>query len=265
MKRNNVALWALLIALALLLSGCALAREEMEPEAKDRFVGLNILIESGDNYTDRNEPHELDGQSMYCAMVYDENGEHHVGSDLTECFANAQLAVNVTDEESEYSMSAELYIYPEQIPRDAFIRCEHIYQRSDGSLYAINTGNNFGGILTGWAYKVSESYSATAPDGTISGETISLHVKIVGCVPSRSATLIEMDDANTELRRQPLDEESYVSVSTDASWVLVEEHLLDGTTRRTAMNAPFDQSEITTYLEGEQGLCLPKSYYVTAE
>ncbi len=260
MKKISFLLLALLTALA--LAGCQLAIEE-ESISADRFAGINVVLKTGWNPDEpsRSEPHEVDGYPFLIALRTDENGESYIASDIGECFSEAHVAIKTTDEGEEYSLTGVLYLEQSKIPTGATLMLESVYQREDGSLYAVSTGSNYGGHLTGLGYDRTDSHTFTDEKGEKRGETTTLHLDVREGAPIESAVLIAFSAENEVLSRQPLDDED-LTVSPDAAWALLVETLTDGSTRRTAFNAPFDDTSFEVHLPGENGMCGVRTYRI---
>ena len=246
MKRVYLGCIALLLAIALLLGGC----RQNSKQSADRFVGLNVVLDVEPGQVGRTERHEPDGELLILPLRYDEqSGDPVVGSEIGNCFTNIHQSVHATDEGSTYSLSARLYVYSDQLPSNAILRAESVYQRPDGSLYADDSGCNYSGMLAGLLIDLSE------------GDT-SVHLEIAEGVPMVSAEIIEMDENNAEIHRQPLQRLDWLLLSDAADWALLVEELADGTVRRTAINPPFEDAYVEVLFSGSNGICLPMSYSV---
>ena len=275
MKRNNCLLAALIMSMVFLLSGCRLALDD-SGAATERFVGVNVLLLSEwlEDDAPRYEPHEPDGYLL--AIIHDvgSEGEPIVGSDIDEHFADIHMNYKSfssgdwseigRDPTSEtYSITGTLYVDEGTLPEEPLLILESVYQRSDGTLYAVDDGgmSKYSGSPNGLTLSLSQDSQVSRGHQTISQST-SIEVSVKAVAPCLSAALIEMDGSNAELRRQTLGVETDVTVSADVSWALVEEYLADGTVRRTAINRQPADSFVTVYRPGDNGLCLPVTYTV---
>ena len=61
-----------------------------------------------------------------------------------------------------------------------------------------------------------------------------------------------------------IDEQDEIILSADADWALLSETLADGSTRRTAINPPFEDADVEIRRANEQGVCVPCSYRITS-
>lgn len=267
MRKNRLRLPALMLALALTLGGCRLAREEIAAQGADRFVGLNVVL-TKDPWQDdvpRSEPHELDGAALIIPSRYDgETNESYIGAEFGDCFADVHQGVHVTDDSVSYSISAKMYVCDDQRPEGGILRLESVYQRPDGSLYAIDAGSSYSGTLAGLGYTCSERSTVTGPDDKISDVSTSVQLDIVAGDPAVSAVLIEMDSDSAEIRRETLGDARDLILSSGAAWALLEERLEDGSVRRTACNPPFEDAVVRVLRSGGDGICVMEEYYLNS-
>lgn len=260
MRKAKYSVLVLLLTIALLTGGCQLAREDLETPSADRFAGLNVKLISAYGES-RIEPHEIDGYALTIPLTQEENGSYVVGGDIGECFGETHLAIKDTEAEGrEYSISAKMYLCVEQIPQNAYLAMESVYQRPDGTLYAVDTGGNYSGNIAGLTHERTEKSKQTDENGETRSESMHVRLELVKAVPATTVLLIEMNEKNEEITRKTLGEENIVPLSSDAAWALVEEHLEDGTVRRTAVNQPFDEAVVSVCLPGENGICRPVDY-----
>lgn len=265
MRKAKYAVLALLLTLALLTCGCQLAREDLETPSADRFAGLNVKLVSAYGES-RVEPHEIDGYALIMPLTQDEDGSYVAGGDIGECFGETHLAIKDTESEGrEYSISAKMYLCVEQLPQNAYLAMESVYQRPDGTLYAVDTGGNYSGSIAGLTHERTEKSSQTDENGKAYSESMHVRLELVKADAASSVLLIEMNENNEEITRRTLGEETIVPLSSDTAWALVEEHLEDGTVRRTAVNQPFDEAAVSVCLPGENGICRPVDYSFRAE
>lgn len=273
MKKNNCLLLAMLMAVALLLSGCQLALEDGSAR-QDRFVGVNVvLMRDHEEYSDAPQrPHEPNGYLLSLLHSIDDEGAPHIGTEVDEHFNDVHVSYKSStqgdqfDAESAnhadtYAISGTLYIEEAMLPDAPVLSLENVYQRSDGTLYAIeeNSMGKYAGSLDGLTLTISQDSRVT--DGAYQvGETVRIEVNVRAAVPAASIVLIEMDENNMELRRQTLGEIFDVSVAADTAWALIEERLVNGAVRRTALNLLPREAFATVLLPGEDGVCLPVTY-----
>lgn len=266
MRKAKYSILLCMLAAALLLSGCQLAREEKE-YSQDRLVGISVRIEnsfdsgSGEGYFDRRQPHEPDGALVWLKTGYDENGVPMSGAEYDEdgWFDPVHLHFTTTDEGEEHALETTLYLAEELLPEHALLQMEHVYQREDGTLYAINGGSNYSGDMDGLGLKVSSSY-ATTFEGEKKSKTISIKLNVKYEKIVLSAEAIEMKGTGEELARHALTGQEEIWVSSDTEWVLIEETLSGGVIRRTSVNGPLDKETFVVRTANEQGICIRRSY-----
>lgn len=258
MKKNK---WIVLAALALcmaLLTGCQLALKENSDQT-DRFAGLSVRLTGSSDY-DRYEPHEVDGQVMIVPLGTNETGETFVMSDFGEWFSDVHLHVNSTDEGEEYTISGTLYVCDELIPSGVILKAEEVYQRPDGSMYAVNGGHNYSGHLSGLKIDINQSRTATDTEGKKSSESCTVTLRVEKAEHVILAELLEMDADNQEISRHILNDQFEIPLSAETEWVLLHETLKDGSVRRTAFNAPLEEENIVIRIPNELGVCVPHGY-----
>lgn len=273
MKKNNCLLLALLVAATLLVSGCQLALENTNV-SEDRFVGLNVLLmNEWPEYTAfRQEPHEPDGYLLTIHHDVTSEGAPLIGSQIDDHFNDIhleykhstlgdQIDAEPANSVASYSISGTLYIHEAQFSEEPILSLESVYQRSDGTLYAMEESSmgQYAGNLNGLTLSISQDSRATNGTQEIS-ESLYAEVTVKTAVPASSIVLIEMDASNAELRRQTLGEDTDITVFSDAAWALLEEHLVDGAVRRTAVNLLSSDASATVFLSDGSGVCLPITY-----
>ncbi|MCH5287287.1 MAG: hypothetical protein J1E43_07690 [Christensenellaceae bacterium] len=273
MKKNNYLLLAMIAAVVLLLSGCQLALEDVTA-SNDRFVGLNVvLMKEWSEYTEsRLEPHEPDGYLLAIFHDFDNDGALLTDSQIDDHFVDIHLGYkhstdgDLSDEDPansaiSYSISGTLYVYEQMLPEEPILSLENVYQRSDGTLYAVeeNSMGKYTGNLNGLTLSVSQDSRIKSGAQEIS-ESVFAELNVKAVIPASSIELIEMDANNVELRRQTLGESADIAVSSAAAWVLLEEHLIDGSVRRTAINLLPSEASATVFLPDDSGVCIPFTY-----
>lgn len=260
MKRIKYISAALLCLMLLtLLSGCRLALEANDAQP-DRFVGFSIRLEDpfADDI-DRSVPHEIDGQPLII-FIAEENGETYVSSDSGEWLSDVHMHVKSSDEGEEHLLSGTLNICDHKIPSGFILSAEHVYQRPDGSLYAVNGGSSYSGHLSGLEIKVNEESKITDYAGKTVSALCEVTLTVASCGELLSARLVEMNDSNTPIADHPVGEPEEIQISSAAHWVLLEETLSDGSLRRSALNAPLDGQTFELLIPDQSGVAVPHSY-----
>jgi len=246
MKKAKYIVMTLLLAAALLLTGCSLALDEQE-YSRDRLVGMSVRLGSGSVINsggiNRYEPHEPDGQVIRLDIGYAEDGSPMIGSAYEDdgWFEPTKLHVNSGgDETEEYILETTLYLAEKMLPDTPYLQTERVYQREDGSIYALAGGNNYAGDLHGIGLTISESHSATNADGQTKTYTTTINLQVWYDEIVLSAEAVEMKGSGEEIARHKLKGQEEIWLSPETEWVLVEETLSDGRIRRTAVNGPLN-------------------------
>lgn len=248
MKKAKFTALCLLLVSALLLSSCQLALDEQE-YTRDKLVGISVKLGSSQRIIAENqrtgsryEPHEVDGKMIRLNMYTDEDGVTFGGAeyDDSDWFEPVRLHVHSKDTGEEYTLETTIYAAEKMLPADPYLQIERVYEREDGSLYALAGGHNYSGSLDGIGLTISESWSKTDADGQTktTATTIKLNVKYDEVVLSAEA--VEMKGSGEEIARHKLTGQEELWISPETEWVLVEETLSDGRIRRTAVNGPLN-------------------------
>lgn len=260
-KTKKIRIVLLVLCVCAALSGCRLALDE-QTRASDRFVGFSVLLRdafSDSPSVDRRLPHEVDGR-LLIVFTASENDQTYVASESDEWFSDVRLHVKTTEAGEEYFLSGSLYVWEEQFPSNLILEVEHVYQREDGSLYAVDNGSNYSGMLSGLEIKISEDVQTTDMDGKSLSLFCEATLSVVGYDPPASARLIEISADGETTAVHALSEGTEIWLSPDAEWVLLEETLSNGSVRRTALNAPLDETGFELFWPEENGVCVPTSY-----
>lgn len=268
-KTIRLAMFALTVCTLMLLSGCQLAREENHAAVPDRFMGISALLQTekqfsaapDGEYVDRAIPHDIDGTPLYLEITQLETGEDCMGINSGDWFTDIKQHFRTADTDDEQSESltieATMYICAEEMSFFPYLTLERVYQRTDGTLYAVDCGCNYAGSLDGLSLSMSESRTVSAGEGSsvLEATEIKLHVRErlkadeVRILAMRDLSVIESFTVQTE-------SEIYLPAGTE--WVLIEEVLSDGSILRTAYNEPLDDTAILLYTVCENGVFLPQ-------
>lgn len=272
MKKSKWALMCLLGLCMLALSGCRLALEE-KAVSRDRFVGASVILRdsfgSANGCEDRSQPHEPDGELLIVKFEEAEDGVPRIGSEESECFTEVKNNYHVKDFESakgeSFNVEATLYLCEEKLPPHARLEMERVYQREDGTIYAVDGGTSY--ALSGQdirmgslGFSLSESWKAESSEGLAEEFTVSVKLNVKAEKEVLSAALIEMDSANQEIARHELAGEEEVCLTPAASWALMEETLADGSIRRTAVNLTDGEGNVTVRWTNSKAMCIPMRY-----
>ena len=177
-------------------------------------------------------------------------------------FEPSLMICHVTDESEEYSLETAIYLAEDLLPDDPLLEMEHVYQREDGTLYAIDNGSNYSGSLEGLGLTVSQSNTVTKPDGTKKQHTTTIKLSVKYEEAILSAEAVETKGTGAEIARHELTGQEDIWVSAETEWILIEETLADGRIRRSAVNAPLEKETFFIRRAGESGVCVRESYTV---
>ena len=195
---------------------------------------------------------------------YDADGVPMCGAEYSDddWFDPVHHGIHISDEGESYTLETSMYLAEELLPEHARLEMEHVYQREDGTLYAIDNGSNYSGHMDGLGLKVSASYTTTF-EGERKSSTTSIKLNVKYAEVVLSAEAVEMKGTGEELARHPLNKEDQeIWVSSDTEWVLIEETLADGTIRRTAVNGPLDKAYFNLRFPDAKGVCIRYQYKI---
>ena len=270
MKKARFAFLMMILAAAVLLSGCQLAQEEKE-FSQDRLVGISVRLRNSgaryvpmEDYFDRRQPHEPDGAVIRLNYEYNEAGELMVGTeyDDNDWFEPRHMGVHVSDEGEERILETTLYVAEDMFTEDPYLEMEHVYQREDGTLYAIDNGSNYSGHLDGLSLKISQNRTVTTPDGERKSETTTIKLNLKHKEIVLSAEAVEMNAEGEELARHKLTGQEEIWVSPETEWLLIEETLNDFSIRRSTVNGPLNQETFFIYTPELPGVCIRETYTI---
>lgn len=168
MKKLSI---ALILALALALSGCSMLREDGDPAQDDRLVGIYITPDYVDtfdfsSYAEDNASSLIDGgeissedaakysQRVYAtdnggrdghiefpmwgipliSARYEEDGESYIGNESSDYMEHGGLHVYSSDDGERYEISGTVYADARSQVR---AYCNPVYQQADGAVYLI--------------------------------------------------------------------------------------------------------------------------------
>lgn len=270
MKKARFAFLMMILAAAVLLSGCQLAQEEKE-FSQDRLVGISVRLRNSgaryvpmEEYFDRRQPHEPDGEMVWLKHEYNEAGELMIGAeyDPDGWFEPVYQGVHLSDEGEERTLETTIYVAEKMFTEDPYLEMEHVYQREDGTLYAIDNGSNYSGHLDGLSLKISQNRTVTTPDGERKSETTTIKLNLKHAEIVLSAEAVEMNAEGEELARHKLTGQEEIWVSPETEWLLIEETLNDFSIRRSTVNGPLNQETFFIYTPELPGVCIRETYTI---
>lgn len=168
---------ALLAALIMMLGGCQSARKEAP--ASDRFVGMNLVTIREGIDENRSNPHELDGQYLLAPFAYSDDGEQYTKAVTNGPYSNKNFSYGETDNGKEYTIRVDLYIGDLLIEPGDTLYLEQVYQRADGTFYAVGPGQLIDILSEGTiTYGFTDTRTVTGDDGKNESETTSVFVDL---------------------------------------------------------------------------------------
>ena len=270
MRKSKLAALAVMLTAAIMLSGCQLALEEKE-YSPDRLVGISVRLSSGgakyiprEEYFDRRQPHEPDGEVVWLKHEYNDAGELMISAeyDPDGWFEPVHQGVHMKDESEERTLETTIYVAEEMFAEEPWLEMEHVYQRADGTLYAIDCGSNYSGHLDGLGLTVSQTQTVTGPDGKKKSETTTIKLNVKHTEIIRSAEAVEMRGTGEEIARHKLTGQEEIWVSAETEWLLIEETLADGSIRRSAVNGPLNNETFFIRIPELPGVCIRETYTI---
>ena len=216
MKKLSI---ALILALALALSGCSMLREDGAPAQEDRLVGIYITPEYVDTfdleaYFEDNASSLINGggeissedaaeysQRVYAtdnggreghiefpmwgipliSARYEEDGESYIGNESSDYMDQGGLHVYSSDDGERYEMSGTIYA---DARGHVQAYCNPVYQQADGSIYLVTgqgMSSNGMGTMTFTLSEDSDAY------GDVPAWGMSIELDITATYP-RSAS-----------------------------------------------------------------------------
>ncbi len=252
----------LLLMLALLLSGCNLART-VEEKTPDTMIGVLITREHLEqerlDATAEVDGHYsfpgVDGDAVLCYDDTDEEGTY------TRCqggawFTDGHWAVKDTDEGVAHSFTGKV-----RVPTgsgQAMLCCNPVYQTADGEVYVLaGQGTALSGDRVAgesFSHKLEDTRTETE-NGQTRTRSLSVEVTLEAAPLPEQIVLVELDE-----RHAVLSETAHTpgtvpeELTLTGACLLVESHNADGSVTR-AVYSPGDEALATGYC-AENGLLL---------
>ena len=277
------------LAALLLLSGCRLAVETVEPESgRDRLIGVfitpeyldlfdaeayfndniddimtggEIRADSGD-YQGRLYASYVDDQLtvgdvegwFYCAPTrVDENGEY-IAVEGSSVISDGGAHI-FSGEQDRLELECTIYVSSEADFVAAYIN--RVYQDSEGNIYVVSgSGISSNGLADGGSMSqfVEENETVSA-DGETKEKGSKITVTITGKDPTERITIYEMSEDDSLLRRTELDPDAPPSQwrpCEGCEWIIIREN-----EERSVYGREDESFAVFELLEN--GLCVKKS------
>lgn len=288
---------ALIFALALMLPGCSLLREEGEPADADRLVGVYITenyIDSFDfeayvqdnasslsggseisredtaKYTRRIYAEITDGKTSFpiegiafIAARYEKDGESYTGSDYGDKLADVHLSINVSDDMETTVLTGKLFADSGAGHMSAY--CNPVYQQADGRVYLV-PGEGVSANMGSMTHSLSESCESAKKGERGYGMDITLEVE--GRRPSEKlAVLLYSADGALLNRTEYAPEEMPEEIAAEgAAWAVFEDYTADYSGEpqviRQLIAAGSDEGFLSLHLEPGESFYTPRTTYL---
>lgn len=288
---------ALIFALALMLPGCSLLREDGEPADADRLVGVYITenyIDSFDfeayvqdnasslsgggeisredaaKYTRRIYAEVVDGKTSFpiegiafIAARYEKDGESCTGSDYGDKLADVHLSINVSDDMETTVLTGKLFADSGAGHMSAY--CNPVYQQADGRVYLV-PGEGVSANMGSMTHSLSESCESAKKGERGYGMDITLEVE--GRRPSEKlAVLLYSAEGALLSRTEYAPEEMPEEISAEgAAWAVFEDYTADYSGEpqviRQLIAAGSDEGFLSLHLEPGESFYTPRTTYL---
>lgn len=288
---------ALIFALALMLPGCSLLREDGEPADADRLVGVYITenyIDSFDfeayvqdnasslsgggeisredaaKYTRRIYAEITDGKTSFpiegiafIAARYEKDGESCTGSDYGDKLADVHLSINVSDDMETTVLTGKLFADSGAGHMSAY--CNPVYQQADGRVYLV-PGEGMSANMGSMTHSLSESCESAKKGERGYGMDITLEVE--GRRPSEKlAVLLYSAEGALLSRTEYAPEEMPEEISAaGAAWAVFEDYTADYSGEpqviRQLIAAGSDEGFLSLHLEPGESFYTPRTTYL---
>lgn len=288
---------ALIFALALMLPGCSLLREEGEPADADRLVGVYITenyIDSFDfeayvqdnasslsgggeisredaaKYTRRIYAEITDGKTSFpiegiafIAARYEKDGESCTGSDYGDKLADVHLSINVSDNMETTVLTGKLFADSGAGHMSAY--CNPVYQQADGRVYLV-PGEGMSANMGSMTHSLSESCESAKKGERGYGMDITLEVE--GRRPSEKlAVLLYSAEGALLSRTEYAPEEMPEEIAAEgAAWAVFEDYTADYSGEpqviRQLIAAGSDEGFLSLHLEPGESFYTPRTTYL---
>lgn len=289
---------ALIFALALMLPGCSLLREDGEPADADRLVGVYITenyIDSFDfeayvqdnasslsggsgeisredaaKYTRRIYAEITDGKTSFpiegiafIAARYEKDGESCTGSDYGDKLADVHLSINVSDDMETTVLTGKLFADSGAGHMSAY--CNPVYQQADGRVYLV-PGEGMSANMGSMTHSLSESCESAKKGERGYGMDITLEVE--GRRPSEKlAVLLYSADGALLSRTEYAPEEMPEEIAAEgAAWAVFEDYTADYSGEpqviRQLIAAGSDEGFLSLHLEPGESFYTPRTTYL---
>lgn len=289
---------ALIFALALMLPGCSLLREEGEPADADRLVGVYITenyIDSFDfeayvqdnasslsggsgeisredaaKYTRRIYAEITDGKTSFpiegiafIAARYEKDGESCTGSDYGDKLADVHLSINVSDDMETTVLTGKLFADSGAGHMSAY--CNPVYQQADGRVYLV-PGEGVSANMGSMTHSLSESCESAKKGERGYGMDITLEVEGRRTSEKLAVLLYSAEGAllsRTEYAPEEMPEEI---AAEGAAWAVFEDYTADYSGEpqviRQLIAAGSDEGFLSLHLEPGESFYTPRTTYL---
>ncbi len=242
-------------ALALLLTGCQLAREDEPRPDKGALCGVQVFLEDGGDGEAFDE-HAAGAEYLLITRRTDAQGEAYVDFSQSAGISGGKNALHVADASEEITLTGTLTLLR---GHDETLHIYALYQRENGEIYRVKNPG-MGGMLDGAAVK----YTETKDDDTKSNAVnVMLSIREIDVL--QNATVLQMNAAHEQLTATAYTADELLNTDvpslraqSDCAYILIEERY---TTGRVAYCAYSESASHTLHVP--RGGALTKAVDIT--
>ena len=291
--RNKRIFAAILLATAVLLSGCQLAKEDAQAPQPDRLAGVFItedhldlfdfeayfednaekLVKGGENVISAGESAEysgrvwaekdghdyefpgLEGILLIATVETDEEtGEDYHSSTSGEEISDVNHHFITTDFEEAVEMTGTVYVAQSPTGSRSFY-LNPVYQASDGRVY-VESGTGMTSDCEGGGFsQAMEEKREISENGEKTTERTKVTVNFEFIMPAEKVAFVEMDGENSVIKRtEYAPEDVPAEFETGAEYIIVEFIDRDGNVTREI--AGRDGEYLNSFRELDNGVCV---------
>lgn len=273
MKTKFFLLWILL----LLLTGCQLAREDMDTvrPQQDLIIGVLITTEHlempmgedriyaelqpSDAYSQEYVWPSIQGFPFYAATVPGtETTELYTTTGSDSSVSDVSIHMKTSDEEERIELSGTLYADTEHYVNTVFYQ-NPILQDAEGRVY-VQTGTgmmNSSSVDAGaFCSETLESSATYTIDGVTTTKSTRVEIAFSSMYAPQSITLLQMDASHEILQQEtynPSEMPTSMQLLSDTAYLLVETQNSQDTTRQLVET---DAESFDTFICREDGICV---------
>lgn len=214
---------------------------------------------------------------FYTRTMKDEQGNEYVGLEQANWPGAIKNHISVSDTEDKHESDAEVYVTGSEFRYDSAdkntveLRIDDIFERTDGTIYAKQSGGIFG-YVDGYTRETKSSTSVKDENGALKTFTVRCKVTINYVNELETATIIAFSAdgaliARTEINWRVAQERIEYDIPADAAYLVLEQTSINientRETERTLKNLPFteDMPLFTIFVPDDVGFANPIGIY----